>query len=163
ALRMLRKSPAFTTVAVLSLALGIGANTAVFTLINAILLRMLPVENPRELVLVEARYRAAPAIISFPMYRDLRAQQGVFTGMFATAGETPVRLTIRSGAESTELDNIRTSFVTGNYFDVLGVRPAIGRFFNEDEDRNPSSSETQGSIAVLSYNFWLRQFWRNPH
>ena len=94
AVRMLRRSPAFTLVAVLSLALGIGANVAVFTVINAVTLRTLPVPHPRDLVVVDSHYRNEPGRISFPLYRDLRARQQVFTDMFATAGETPLRLTI---------------------------------------------------------------------
>src|SRR5687768_11446886 len=93
-IRMLVKSPGFTAVALLTLALGIGANTAVFTLINAVLLRTLPVSNPRELVELNAAQTSGRSIISFPMYRDLRARQEVLTDVFATAGETPVRLTI---------------------------------------------------------------------
>ena len=92
--RMLLKHKGFTTVAVLTLALGIGANTAVFSLINAVLLRNLPVTNPDELVVLNPRRQAASAIVSFPMFRDLRARQDVFTDMFASAGETPIRLSI---------------------------------------------------------------------
>jgi len=161
-IRMLVKSPGFTAVALLTLALGIGANTAVFTLINAVLLRTLPVSNPRELVELNAAQTSGRYIISFPMYRDLRARQEVLTDVFATAGETPVRLTIPNGSESVELDNIRTNFVTGNYFDVLGLQPAAGRFFTEEEDRNSNSSETSGSVAVISDALWERQFGRDP-
>src|SRR6266542_3379973 len=133
AARMLRKSPAFTLVAVLSLALGIGANVAVFTVINAVMLRTLPVPHARDLVVVDSRYRAEQGRISFPMYRDLRARQQVFTDMLASAGETPVRLTIPaadggSGA-SVSIDNVRASFVTASYFSVLGRQPALGRFY----------------------------------
>ena len=160
-LRSLLKSPGFAAVIVLTLALGIGANTAVFTLIDTLLLRTLPVANPRELVVVTAG-PGTRSIISFPMYRDLRALQQVFTDIFASAGETPVRLTVLNGSESAEVDNVRTDFVTANYFAVLGVQPAAGRFFTEDEDRNPQSSETTGSIAVISYAFWERQFGRDP-
>ena len=161
-LRMLVKSPGFTAVAVLTLALGIGANTAVFTLINAVVLRTLRVPNPRELVELNAAQRSGLGIISFPMYRDLRARQQVLTDTFASAGETPIRLTILNGSETVELDNIRTSFVTASYFGVLGLQPVAGRFFTEDEDRNPNSSETTGSVAVISDALWERQFGRDP-
>ncbi|HEU4389401.1 MAG TPA: ABC transporter permease, partial [Blastocatellia bacterium] len=135
------------------------ANTSVFTVINSILLRMLPIPNPNELVVINGRIGGNPGYISFPMYLDLRAQQQVFTDMMASAGETPVRLTIPDGGE---VDNVRTSFVTPSYFGVLGVQPAIGRFFTEDEDRDPDSSEKAGSLAVLSYSFWERQFGLDP-
>jgi putative ABC transport system permease protein len=160
--RMLVKNPGFTLIAVLTLALGIGANTAVFTLINALLLRALPVANPHELVVINAGGRGTPGIISFPMYRDLRARQQVFTDILASAGETLVRLIIPNGAGTAEVDNVRTSQVTANYWPVLGIQPALGRFFTEDEDRIPNSSETAGSVAVLSYSFWERQFGRDP-
>jgi hypothetical protein len=129
AMRMLRRSPGFTTVAVLSLALGIGANTAIFTLVNAIMLRMLPVENPRSLVILEATRKAGPGFISFPMYRDLRARQQVFTGILASAGETPVRATLHAGTEPVEIDNVRTSFVTGNLLGRAGNSRGGGPFF----------------------------------
>jgi len=158
-LRMLRRSPAFTAVAVLSLALGIGANAAVFTLVNAVLLRMLPVTNPQELVGVTAVQRGAPGIISYPMYRDLRDRQQVFTDILASAGETPYRITIPGpGGQQSELDNMRVSFVSGNYFTVLGVQAAIGRFFHPEEDRNANTSETSGSVVVLNHGFWESQF-----
>jgi predicted permease len=161
AIRLLVKQPGFTAVAVLTLALGIGANTAVFTLVNAVLLRMLPVSKPQELVELTAAQKTGRAIISFPMYRDIGARQQVLTDIFATAGETPLRLTIPHGNESVELDNIRTDFVTANYFGVLGLRPAAGRFFTAEEDRNPNTSDTAGSVAVISYGLWERQFGRD--
>src|SRR5262245_4425601 len=92
--RMLLKSKSFTAVAVITLALGIGANTAVFTLINALLLRPLPVANPHELVVISARSQGTPGVISYPMHRDLRASQQVFTDILATTGEGLVRLSI---------------------------------------------------------------------
>jgi predicted permease len=167
-LRMLLKHRGFTTVAVITLALGIGANTAVFTLINALLLRKLPVTNPHELVVINANSgRVAQGgnayfpRLTFPMYRDLRVRQEVLTDIFASAGRS-IRLTIPGGTGTAEVDNVRTSLVTANYWSVLGVDPALGRFFTEEEDRNPNSSETAGSLAVLSYSFWERQFGRDP-
>ncbi len=169
--RMLLKQPGFTLIAVLTLALGIGANTAVFTLINALLLRALPVTNPHELAVINATNtrsrvtRGGAGIfgsLSFPMYRDLRARQEVFTDILASGGVNSVRLTIPAGAGTGEVDNVQTSLVAGNYWGVLGVQPALGRFFTEDEDRDPNSSETAGSLAVLSYSFWERQFGSDP-
>jgi predicted permease len=161
--RMLRKSPGFTSVAVLSLALGIGANTAVFTFVDAILLRALPVWNPQELVQIKAQRRGDFGLVSFPMYRDLRDRQQVFTDISAGAGEMPFRLTIpdRDG-HTAELDNMRVSLVSGNYFAVLGVRPSAGRLITPDDDRNPESSVSAGSVVVLSDGLWDRQFGRDP-
>src|SRR5260370_28438516 len=161
--RILGKSPGFTAVAVLSLALGIGANTAVFTFIDALLLRPLPVSRPGELVEVSAHKHGEFALLSFPMYRDLRDRQDVFTDILATAGETPYRLTIpAAGGPSTELDNMRVSLVSGNYFAVLGVGAARGRVIAPEDDRNPNTSETLGSVIVLNDDFWERQFGRDP-
>jgi predicted permease len=163
AARALRKAPAFTAAAVLSLALGIGANTAIFTFINALALSPLPVENPSALVQIAARGPGTP-IISFPMHRDIAARQQVLTGVVATAGETPVRVTVPSASSgaAAEIDNVRISFVSGNYFSVLGVSPSIGRLFMADDDRDPESAQTAGSIVVLSDAFWARQFGRDP-
>jgi len=169
--RMLLKKPGFTLIAVLTLGLGIGGNTAVFTLINALLLRALPVKNPYELVAINATNVRGRSFkgggiffgsISFPMYRDLRARQEVFTDLLASGGERSVRLTIPGGTGAVEVDNVQTSLVSANYWSVLGVQPALGRFFSEDEDRNPGSSETAGSMVVLSYSFWERQFGLDP-
>jgi predicted permease len=163
ALRGLRKAPAFTAAAVLSLALGIGANTAIFTFINALVLRPLPVQHASALVAVEAEQKRGNGLISFPMYRDMAERQQVLTGMVATAGETPVRVTVPSASGSgTEIDNVRISFVSGNYFSVLGVDPAAGRLFASDDDRLPDTAKTAGSVVVLSDGFWNRQFGRDP-
>jgi predicted permease len=157
-IRMMRQSPGFTAVAVLSLALGIGANTAVFTFLNALLLRPLPVSHPEELVELKTRH-----LISFPMYLDLRAGQEVFTDVAATQGQRPFRLTIPGVAgQAIELDNVPVAATTGNYFELLGIRPAAGRFFTAHDDRLPNSAETMGSVIVLSDAFWDRQFGRDP-
>ena len=162
AARALRKAPAFTTAAVLSLALGIGANAAIFTFINALALSPLPVDDPASLVAIDPAGEGP--FISFPMYRDLAARQQVLTGMAATAGETPIRVTVPSfsGGTAAGIDNVRISFVSGNYFSLLGVAPAAGRLFLPEDDRDPSSAETAGSIVVLSDAFWDRQFGRDP-
>ena len=174
--RTLRKTPVFTFVIIASLALGIGANTAVFTLLNAVLLRPLPVPQPEQMV----RLTAAP-ILSYAMYQDLRERQRVFTDMAASSREWQVRLTLDSPSGSgtsgagaggvtvadgvtgaVTIDNAPTGFVSANYFPVLGLTPQIGRFFAADEDRLPGSAESQGSVAVLSDGFWTRQFGRDP-
>ena len=146
ALRMLLKSPGFTAVAVLTLALGIGANTAVFSVVNALLLRPLPVEQPSELVFLEnARYGPSH---SFPNYRDLRDRTQVFVGLVGYR-MAPMELETDRGAE-----RIWGYLATGNYFDVLGVKPALGRFFNQGDDLHPGASP----YAVLSYGTWQARF-----
>jgi predicted permease len=161
--RALRKAPAFSLAAVLSLALGIGANTAIFTFINALMLRPLPVEDPASLVEIAAGPEDAEAFISFPMYRDLEGRQQVLSGIAATAGETPVRMTVPApSGPVAEIDNVRISFVSGNYFSLLGVPPAAGRLFVADDDRDPDSAAGGGSVVVLSDGFWQRQFGRDP-
>ena len=162
ALRTLRKAPAFTAAAVLSLALGIGANTAIFTFINALALRPLPVRDPSALVDVSARRRGAEALLSFPMFRDLADRQQVLTGIVATAGETPERVSIPAGTGATDVDNVRISFVSGNYFSVLGVEAGAGHLFSEQDDRDPDSAKAAGSVVVISDGFWNRQFGRDP-
>jgi len=152
-IRMLRKSPGFTAVAVLSLALGIGANTAIFTLIDAILLRWLPVQNPHELALL-ARNPLRPSIyFSYPDYRYLRDQNRSYTGLIAfSGGDNPISFSSPAQHGSSQL--VALSMVSGNYFEVLGVQPAIGRLFN------PADNEKEGAQphAVLSHAFWKRAF-----
>ena|SRR5712691_11302795 len=121
---MLRKSPAFTTVAILSLSLGIGANTAIFKFLDALLLRTLPVRDPGELV----ELRALGYILSCPMYVDLRAGQEVLTDIAATQAVRGVRVTMPgSGDGDLDLDNVRTAGVTGNYFEPRSRSRSIAR------------------------------------
>ena len=150
ALRMLLKSPGFTVVAVLTLALGIGANTAVFSVVNALILRPLPVERPSELVFLEnARYGAGQ---SFPNYKDLRDRNQVLAGLVGYR-MAPMELETDRGAE-----RIWGYLATGNYFDVLGVKPALGRFFSPSDDVHAGASP----YAVLSYGAWQARFGGDP-
>src|SRR5450631_4417762 len=156
-LRQMRKAPGFALVAVLTLALGIGANTAVFTLLDQALLRRLPVSHPEQLV----RLRFAGAspghvesyggddkdYFSYPMYRDLRDKNIVFEGILASDQ-------CQAGVQwnnSPEL--VSCEMVSGNYFQLLGVQPAIGRAIVPSDDV-PNSSP----VAVLSFNYWKTKF-----
>jgi predicted permease len=150
AVRVLLKAPGFTMVAVLTLALGIGANTAVFSLVNALVLRPLPVEHSDDLAFLEnAHYGPSQ---SFPNYRDLRDRNHTFAGLLGYR-MAPMELETNGGAE-----RIWGYLVTGNYFDVLGVRPALGRFFAQSDDVHPGASP----YAVLSYNAWQSRFGGDP-
>jgi predicted permease len=150
AIRMLLKAPGFTVAAVLTLALGIGANTAVFSVVNALILRPLPVERPSELAFLEnARYGPSQ---SFPNYRDLRDHNQTFAGLVGYR-MAPMELETDRGAE-----RIWGYLATGNYFDVLGVKPAVGHFFNQNDDVHPGASP----YAVLSYGAWQARFGGDP-
>src|ERR1700676_3598527 len=139
-LRMLRKNPGFTAVAVLSLALGIGANTTIFTVVNAILLNALPVRDLTRLVemdtvdskLLVTQARSEKLGMSFPNFQDYRRDNQVFTALSAFL---PITLTWSGGSEPRQLQG---ELVSANYFDVLGIRPVRGRFFLPDEDTNPN-------------------------
>src|SRR6185312_9672371 len=129
ALRMLVKNPAFTAIAVLTLALGIGANTAIFTLVNALLLKTLPVKAPQELVAVgnpgsvDTRWHGTPATdyFSYPLYRELRDRTIVFHGLVAAASEDGVDVDSSSMGSASE-QRITARLVSGNYFPVLGMK-----------------------------------------
>src|SRR5882762_632037 len=150
AARTLRKSPGFTAVAVLTLALGIGANTAVFSVVNALVLRPLPVERPKELAFLEnAHYGPGQ---SFPNYKDLRDRNQTFAGLIGYR-IAPMELETNRGAE-----RIWGYLATGNYFDILGVQPALGRFFNQNDDLHPGASP----YGVLSYSAWQSRFGADP-
>jgi predicted permease len=156
-MRTLRKSPVFLAVAVLSLALGIGANTAIFTLINQLILQPLPVNNPEQLVMLAGRGKHyggnnGPDRLSYPMYQEIRDKNAVFSGMFCTYPNT----VSASFGGATEL--IGVDFVSGNYFPVLGIGAAIGRVFNASDDL------IQGGhpLAVLSYGYWRSRFAADP-
>ncbi len=156
-LRMLAKNPGFTAIVVLTLALGIGANTAIFSLMNQILLRQLPVQNPKELVVLHAPGPVtghvsddgdATESFSYPMYKGLRensAAVGNLLGQYAFSASIASRGQTERG--SGEL-------VSGNYFEVLGVPPAIGRVFSLDDERVPGGHP----VVVLSHAYWTRHF-----
>jgi predicted permease len=140
-LRMLARSPGFTVVAVVSLALGIGVNTAVFSLFNAVLIRQLPVVRGQERLV----WLRAPS--SYPDYLDYREQAQSFEGMAAATGSSEFSLT-RGG----EPELVRGEFVTANYFDVLGVGALAGRVFIESEGREPTR------VVVISHHLWRTRF-----
>ena len=153
AVRTLRKSPLVLSVAVLSLALGIGANTAIFTLINQLILQYLPVRHPEELVLLTGRgnhygSNSGPNAISYPMYRDFRDKNQVFSGMFCRHGDV---VSVNYGGK-TEL--VAAELVSGNYFPVLGVGAAVGRVFNASDDLMQGGHP----LAILSYGYWRSRF-----
>ena len=157
AFRSLRKSPVFTAVAVLSLALGIGANTAIFTLLDQILLRLLPVKNPQELVALSMRGRHYGSnfgenAISYPMYRDFEGNNQVFSGMFARRG---FQTSVSFGGQT---ERTAAELVTGTYFPVLGVTAAIGRTFTPDDNRVPGGDP----LVVLAYDYWRARFAADP-
>ena len=164
ALRQLRKSPGFTAVAVLTLALGIGANTALFTVVNALLLKMLPVSQPEQLVVVGDPSRpnslstGTPRTdtLSYPLYKELRDHNSVFTGLSAAGSDHHIELEAGQGEGS--IKKVTGRMVSGNYFSVLGLKPAAGRLLSGSDD----TAENANPVAVLSYGFWQRQFALSP-
>src|SRR6185437_14237224 len=152
ALRMLRKSPAFTAVAVLTLALGIGANTAIFTVLDGLILRDLPVPHPEQLVRFGAHTPGDDyASVSLPMFEEIMRDQNVFSGAFAIEGG-PLMNVEANG----ELLRAKVDPVSGTYYSVLGAAPEIGRLI-EPADVNLNSAEP-AQVAVLGYAFWQRQY-----
>jgi putative ABC transport system permease protein len=159
-IRQLRQSPGFTLVAVLSLALGIGANTAIFQLIDAIRLKMLPVHNPQELVSIDFErdsmragwFSTRSARLTYAQWDQIRAQQQVFTGVLAWSA---ARFNLANGGEARPAEGL---YVSGEFFRNLGVNAVIGRTFTAQDD-----SETCGGAgAVLSHSFWQREFGGDP-
>jgi putative ABC transport system permease protein len=150
-LRQLGKNPGFTTIAVLTLALGIGANTAIFSLIDAVMLRLLPVHRPQELVELRRldRMRGEDPIPYFtnPLWEQVREKQDSFSGVFAWSVD---RLDL---AQSGAVRYINGIFTSGGYFSTLGVRPALGRLFSPADDQRGCVA-----TAVLSYGFWQERF-----
>jgi len=156
AFRQLRQAPAFTTVAVLSLALGVGANTAIFQLIDAIRLRTLPVENPGELAYIDYAPQSAragwwstrSARLTSAGFAEVQAQQKVFSGVFAWSA---ARFNLSEGGEARYAEGL---YVSGNFFPVLGVKPVRGRLLAPEDDSPGCGSPA----AVLSHAFWQREF-----
>jgi putative ABC transport system permease protein len=162
AIRQLRKSPGFALTVVLTLALGIGANAAVFTLFDQALLRMLPVQHPKELVRFEWHGGFSGSASSFggdlnnyfsyPMYKDLRDQNQVFSGMIA-AIRASSGISWHNQAEDEDIE-----LVSGNYFDMLGLKPAFGRLMNAQDD----TLKNANPVVVLSYDYWKTRFAASP-
>ncbi len=154
-LRMLRKNPGFTSVVVLSLSLGIGVNTAIFSLINTLMLRVLPVQRPDQLVELLSKYPGEPRgnYFPWPIYLYFRDQNHVFSGLIGV-GES--RFSVR--VEGLGSETVNGEYVTGNFFPVLGVKPALGRLIgSEDENMNGASP----AVAV-SYSYWNSRFRQDP-
>jgi predicted permease len=160
-LRQLRKNPAFAAIAVLTLALGIGANTAIFSLLNAVLLRSLPVRNPGQLMLFgKGNWRGSVGdlpnrswqLFSYPFFREFRQKNEVFSDVAAIdsiAFDTHGRV-----GDGTTLEKLDVELVSGTYFNVLGVNPVLGRVLTDADDRAPGGHP----IAVASYSWWQRRF-----
>lgn len=156
ALRMLTKNPAFASIVVLTLALGIGANAAIFSLLDQVLLQSLPVANPDQLVVLSAYETKEPDVdysFSYPMYQDLRDRNSVFSGVIARGG---TQMNVSYGDRT---ERVRGELVSGNFYEVLGVRPWAGRLFTQDDDRAPGAHP----VAVLSYKFWESRFNKDPN
>jgi putative ABC transport system permease protein len=161
AVRSLRSRPAFTFAVVTTLALGIGANAAIFTLVDALLLRPLPVPRPEQLVIVSDPAQVnnnnvgspLTAFVSIPLYRDVRARNAVFTDMYATGLTSNLDVQIGGGTDATT-EQPHARFVTGNFFSVLGVPAYAGRTFTAAEDQTSG----RDPVAVLTYDYWQRRF-----
>jgi len=156
AIRGFRRAPLFTSVAVLSLAFGIGANTAIFSLLDQVLLRLLPVKDPQQLVLLTTRGSHYGSnwggnAISYPMYSDFSSHNEVFSGMFC---RFPIDTSLGFGNRT---ERVSAELVSGSYFPVLGVKAAVGRMLAPDDDRLPGGHP----LAVLSYSFWQTRFASN--
>ena len=148
ALRVLRRRPGFTAVALLSLALGIGANTAIFSLINTLMLRMLPVRDPEQIVELLQKYPGEPrgnGYFTWPSYEYYRDHNHVFSALIAATASS--RFSVRG--EGLEPETVNGEYVAGNFFQDLGVKPAIGRLIGPVDDP---------AMAVVSWSYWKNRF-----
>ncbi len=157
ALRVLRKKPGFTAVVILTLGLGIGANTAIFGLLDQVLLRPMPVDEPERLVLLRGpgpntgsteSFSNIATPFSHPMYEDFRDRNAAFSGVLA---RFPVFVNVALGDET---ERVVADLVSGTYFEVLGLRPAAGRLLTPEDDRIPGGHP----LVVLSHSYWVRRF-----
>src|SRR6476646_7492512 len=154
ALRLLRKSPVFTLAVVLSLALGIGANTAIFSLINAVMWRTLPVNDPESLVLLtHSRGSDFTGGFTYQQYRIMRQASGGFTEL---AAWSPLRLNV--SVDGNVEPTTQGQLVSGNYFSLLGVSPIAGRAISAEDDVVPNGHP----VAMISYGYWKRRFGLSP-
>src|SRR5580698_4681883 len=155
--RTLRKNPGFAAAAVLSLGLGLGANTAIFTLVNTVMLKSLPVKDADRLFFIDSsggkeRGNGPP----YPCYERLRDGNHYFSGMAAFSGER-FKVTIDGGPEQ-----INGQYASGSYFAVLGVRAILGRVMIPEDDSVAGLGGSHGAVAVISYGLWSRRFARDP-
>ncbi|HVT91966.1 MAG TPA: ABC transporter permease [Bryobacteraceae bacterium] len=158
ALRAMRRSPLFTSVAILSLALGIGANTAIFTLMDQLMLRELPVKDPGQLVMLYQEganngSNMGGRMQSYPIYQDYQKKAAPFSEVLCR------RLVPSSVSVDNRTERVDAELVSGNYFTMLGVRPAAGRLFNSKEDDQVYGGHP---VVALSYDYWVTRFNRDP-
>jgi len=159
ALRGIRRAPLFTSVAILSLALGIGANTAIFTLMDQIMLRHLPIRAPEQLVMLAQHgthngSNMGPRMHSYPIYQDFQQKAQPFSEVLCR------RMTEASVAVDGHTERVEAEMVSGNYFTMLGVKAAAGRLFRSAEDDRVFRGHP---VVVLSYDYWVTRFARDPH
>ncbi len=150
--RMLAKQPGFTLIAVLTLALGIGANTAIFSIVNAVLLRPFPYQAPERLVIIQERESGGGFSPSYPNFVDWRAQNTAFTSIAAVRQNESFNLTGTS-----EPERLQGQLVSAEFFSTLGIKPLVGRGFLAEEDRAGATP-----AVILSYGFWQRRFGNDP-
>src|SRR5436305_5344730 len=158
ALRTLRRSPLFATIAILSVALGIGANTAIFTLLDQVLLRKLPVADPDRLVMLYQRgahngNNMGDRMHSYPIYKDFQQKAAPLAEVLCR------RLIPSSVSVDNHTERVDAEMVSGNYFTMLGVTPAVGRVFNSQEDDQVYAGHP---VVVLSYDYWRTRFTEDP-
>lgn len=156
--RQFRKSPLFALACILTLALGIGANTAIFTLVDQLILRLLPIKDPQQVVglFAEGQYYGDNMgfnVLSYPMYQTIRGHNQVFGSMMCRRS---VEFTVTTHSDSEVLSG---ELVSGNYFPMLGIQAAIGRVFDSNDDLR----QNENPVAVLSYGYWQRRFAGNRH
>jgi predicted permease len=156
--RQLRKSPLFAIACILTLALGIGANTAIFTLVDQLILRLLPIKDPQQVVELAAQGKfygdnMGRNVLSYTMYQTLRDRNRVFSQMMCRRPE-PMTATFQSESEI-----LSSELVSGNYFPLLGITAAAGRVFDANDDLRPGATP----VAVLSYGYWRSRFARDPN
>jgi hypothetical protein len=156
ALRMMRRSPGFTAVAVLSLALGTGANTAIFSLINPLMLRQLPVRDPEQLVELLTKYPADPRMnfFSWRYYEHYRDRARAFSDLI---GVSPSRFQVTG--EGLDAEAVEGEYVVGNFFPALGVQPAVGRLIGPHDDQVGTGDP---AVAVVSWSYWQNRFNLDP-
>ncbi len=164
--RQLLKSPGFSLVAILSLALGIGANTAIFTLINDLLLKSLPVHKPEQLVsfgksinggILGSVAPGATEIFTYDFYKRIEREHAPFEGV-AAFGSFPIQVSVRRGGESGAATQAWTGLVSGTFFDVVGVEPMLGRALNAGDTEAPG----RNAVAVISHRYWQQALASDP-